>query len=141
MIQVFMSKRGSGKSKYMISHANQALTQSDGHLVFVDDDARAMHELDRQIRFINAEQFIMDDMCSLYGFVCGILAQDYDVDTLYIDGLLGKIDLNNENSEQNFEKLAQMADDNRINIYFTLNENGEIPAYLEKYQESIEEQL
>jgi len=67
-----MSKRGSGKSKYMISHANNGLKDTKGHIVFIDDDNRAMHELDREVRFISTENFELRDLNSLYGFICGI---------------------------------------------------------------------
>ncbi len=100
-----MSKRGSGKSKYMISHANNGLKETKGHIVFIDDDSRAMHELDRDVRFINTESYEIHDLNSLYGFICGIVAQDYDVDTIYVDGLMGKMDFEREDAQAEFEKL------------------------------------
>ena len=127
MIQVFMSKRGSGKSKYMISHANQQMKETDGRIVFIDDDNRAMHELDREIRFINTESFEIEDLNSLYGFVCGLLAQDYDLDRVYVDGLMGKMDFNKEGAQAQFEKLDKLSDDNKITVLFALNDTVTTP--------------
>lgn len=138
MIQVFMSKRGSGKSKYMISHANNGLKETKGHIVFIDDDNRAMHELDRGIRFINTENFEIQDLNSLYGFICGIVAQDYDVDMVYVDGLMGKMDFKKEDAEREFEKLSKLSDDNKITVLFALNDTEETPEYLKKYKVEIE---
>lgn len=138
MIQVFMSKRGSGKSKYMISHANQQMKETDGHIVFIDDDNRAMHELDREIRFINTESFEIEELNTLYGFVCGLLAQDYDLDLLYVDGLMGKMDFNKEDAQAEFEKLGKLSDDNKITILFALNDTETTPDYLRKYKVEIE---
>lgn len=133
-----MSKRGSGKSKHMISHANAAAKESKGHIVFIDDDNRAMHELDREIRFINTESFEIECLNSLYGFVCGILAQDYDVDMVYVDGLMSKIDFNKEGAEAKFQKLVEVSDENKITILFALNDTENTPDYLKKYKVEIE---
>ncbi|KAF5060761.1 hypothetical protein [Proteiniclasticum sp. QWL-01] len=138
MIQVFMSKRGSGKSKYMISHANTAMKETKGHVVFIDDDNRAMHELDRDIRFINTDGYEIEDLNSLYGFVCGIVAQDYDVDMVYVDGLMGKMDFSKEDAEKEFEKLSKLSDDNKITVLFALNDTEQTPEYLKKYKVEIE---
>lgn len=138
MIQVFMSKRGSGKSKHMISHANTAVKDSKGHIVFIDDDNRAMHELDRAIRFINTESFEIEDLNSLYGFICGIAAQDYDVDRVYVDGLMGKMDFNKEDAEKEFEKLSKLSDESKITVLFALNDTEDTPEYLKRYKVEIE---
>jgi len=137
MIQVFMSKRGSGKSKHMIAHANESVKQTSGHLVFIDDDNRPMHELARDIRFINTESYEITDFNTLYGLICGILAQDYDVEKIYVDGLMSGIDLKQEGAEEQFNKLASLSDDNKITIFFTLNDNDEVPDYLRKYKVEI----
>jgi len=133
-----MSKRGSGKSKYMISHANTAMKETKGHVVFIDDDNRAMHELDRDIRFINTDGYEIEDLNSLYGFVCGIVAQDYDVDMVYVDGLMGKMDFSKEDAEKEFEKLSKLSDDNKITVLFALNDTEQTPEYLKKYKVEIE---
>ncbi|NLB22177.1 MAG: hypothetical protein GX833_02790 [Clostridium sp.] len=138
MIQIFMSKRGSGKSKYMISHANNGLKDTKGHIVFIDDDNRAMHELDREVRFISTENFELRDLNSLYGFICGIVSQDYDVDMIYVDGLMGKMDFDRDDAKDEFEKLSKLSDRSKITIFFALNDTEETPEYLKKYKVEIE---
>ena len=133
-----MSKRGSGKSKYMISHANNGLKETKGHIVFIDDDSRAMHELDRDVRFINTESYEIHDLNSLYGFICGIVAQDYDVDTIYVDGLMGKMDFEREDAQAEFEKLSRLSDHSKTTIYFALNDTPSTPEYFKKYKVEIE---
>lgn len=133
-----MSKRGSGKSKHMIAHANQSAKDSNGHIVFIDDDNRPMHELGRDIRFINTESFQINDLNTLYGLLCGILAQDYDVESIYVDGLMSGMDFTVEGAEGQFNKLTALSDDNKITIFFALNDNDEVPEFLRKYKVEIE---
>ena len=85
MIQVFYNNRGSGKTKDLINLANDRVACCKGNLVYIDDDDRPLLELNRNIRFISTKDFQLTDYNSFYGFLCGILSEDYDVDTIFID--------------------------------------------------------
>lgn len=117
MIQVFMSKKRFRQKQAYDSPCQWSVKQTSGHLVFIDDDNRPMHELARDIRFINTESYEITDFNTLYGLICGILAQDYDVEKIYVDGLMSGIDLKQEGAEEQFNKLASLSDDNKITIF------------------------
>jgi len=135
MIQVIYGKRGSGKSKKMVSLANDKVKATDGNVVFVDDDSRAIHELDREIRFIDAQEYGLMDYRSIYGFLCGIIATNYDVTTIFVDGLLNGMDKKSESSEKIFEKLQLFSETNKIDLYIAMHDEGELAiSELEKYK-------
>ena len=135
MIQVIYGKRGSGKSKKMVSLANDKVKATDGNVVFVDDDSRAIHELDREIRFIDAQEYGLMDYRSIYGFLCGIIATNYDVTTIFVDGLLNAMDKKSESSEKIFEKLQLFSESNKIDLYIAMHDEGELAiSELEKYK-------
>lgn len=87
MIKIVAGGRGSGKTKKMIDLANEMARDPHGSLFFIDDDNRNIFELDRNIRFVNKEEFKINNPELLYGFLCGILAGDYDTEKVYIDGI------------------------------------------------------
>ncbi|MGB4589207.1 MAG: hypothetical protein WBI17_08255 [Clostridiaceae bacterium] len=135
MIQVIYGKRGSGKSKKMVSLANDKVKATNGNVVFVDDDSRAIHELDREIRFIDAAEYGLMDYRSIYGFLCGIIATNYDVTTIFVDGLLNAMDKKSESSEKIFEKLQKFSEMNKIDLYIAMHDEGELAiSELEKYK-------
>ena len=135
MIQVIYGKRGSGKSKKMVSLANDKVKATNGNVVFVDDDSRAIHELDREIRFIDAQEYGLMDYRSIYGFLCGIIATNYDVTTIFVDGLLNGMDKKSESSEKIFEKLQLFSETNKIDLYIAMHDEGELAiSELEKYK-------
>ena len=135
MIQVIYGKRGSGKSKKMVSLANDKVKATNGNVVFVDDDSRAIHELDREIRFIDAQEYGLMDYRSIYGFLCGIIATNYDVTTIFVDGLLNAQDKKSESSEKIFEKLQLFSEMNKIDLYIAMHDEGELAiSELEKYK-------
>ena len=87
MVKILAGEKGEGKTKRMIDMANAAGKVAKGNIVFVDDDNSHMYDLHYSVRFVETPKFIMEDPQVFRGFVCGILSQNSDIETIYIDGL------------------------------------------------------
>ena len=87
MVKILAGEKGDGKTKRMIDMANAAGKEAKGNIVFVDDDNSHMYDLHYSVRFVETPKFIMEDPQVFRGFVCGILSQNSDIETIYIDGL------------------------------------------------------
>ena len=87
MVKILAGEKGEGKTKRMIDMANAAGKDAKGNIVFVDDDNSHMYDLHYSVRFVETPKFIMEDPQVFRGFVCGILSQNSDIETIYIDGL------------------------------------------------------
>ena len=88
MVKILAGEKGEGKTKRMIDMANAAGKEAKGNIVFVDDDKDShMYDLHYSVRFVETPKFIMEDPQVFRGFVCGILSQNSDIETIYIDGL------------------------------------------------------
>ena len=87
MVKILAGEKGEGKTKRMIDMANAAGKEAKGNIVFVDDDNSPMYDLHYSVRFVETPKFIMEDPQVFRGFVCGILSQNSDIETIYIDGL------------------------------------------------------
>lgn len=134
MIQVFCDRRGAGKTKALINMANDVVNRSKGHVVFIDDDSRPILELDRRIRFVSTEEFNMENYETFYGLLCGMLSEDYDIDTIFIDGLFNIVSCDVGNAAHLFLKLEKLSQKYNLNLFININhENAELPEYLKKY--------
>ena len=87
MVKILAGEKGEGKTKRMIDMANAAGKEAKSNIVFVDDDNSHMYDLHYSVRFVETPKFIMEDPQVFRGFVCGILSQNSDIETIYIDGL------------------------------------------------------
>ena len=87
MVKILAGEKGEGKTKRMIDMANAAGKEAKGNIVFVDDDTSHRYDLHYSVRFVETPKFIMEDPQVFRGFVCGILSQNSDIETIYIDGL------------------------------------------------------
>lgn len=134
MLHVFCDGKGSGKTKALIQSANEKVDLSKGNVVYIDDDNGPLLYLDRRIRFISAEQYSLKDCNSFYGFLCGILSRDYDINTIYIDGLFNIVEGNIEDAAHLFFKLEKMSQKYDVEFYISINhEKDTMPEFIRKY--------
>lgn len=134
MIHIFCDQRGAGKSKKLIEMANKHVLNSKGHVVFIDDDKGPLFALHRDIRFISTCDFNLKKDCkSFYGFLCGILSGDYDIDTVFIDGLFNIVNLDNDNAAFLFYELESLEEGYDVDFYINVNEENGIPDCMKKY--------
>lgn len=88
MVQIIAGDKGKGKTKQLLDKVNASIKTADGNIVFLDKDAKAMHELDRKVRLINVSEYPITNVDEFMGFICGIASQDYDLQEMYIDSFL-----------------------------------------------------
>ena len=134
MVRVFFNKRGTGKTKNLINFANEKVSEDKGDIVFIDDNRRHILELERRIRFISTNEFSIMDSNSFYGFLCGIISEDYDIDSIYIDELYDIVQVDSENAAHLFSKLEKLSENYNVDFYINIcDEAGCLPEYIKKY--------
>ncbi|MBB6630866.1 hypothetical protein [Clostridium algidicarnis] len=134
MIHVFCSQRGTGKTKSLIKLANAKAEKAKGTVIYIDDDKGPMFNLDSRIRMIITDDFKLKDYNEMYGFLCGILSEDYDIETIFIDSLCNIISGNLEDAAHLFLKMEKLAHNYKLEFYININADySEIPLFLQKY--------
>lgn len=92
MIEFVYGSKGSGKTKKMIDMANTALETCEGDIIFLNDRDKYRVKVDTKIRFTNLDEFGINGVNQLFGFLSGVIAENYDVKIVFIDNLLRLID-------------------------------------------------
>lgn len=88
MVQIIAGKKGKGKTKHLLDMANAAIKGANGTVVYLDKSAQHMYELNNRIRLINVNEFPVASAEGFLGFICGIISQDHDLETMYLDSFL-----------------------------------------------------
>ena len=135
MIQILAGAKGEGKTKRLLDLANEAGKTSDGHIVFIDDDKRHMYDLHYNIRFVETSDFPMEDQAVFFGFICGILSQDGDIEKIYIDGLNNIVKgLGNEDYIEFIKSLEKLSEIENVDFVMIISgEKSKLPEDLAKY--------
>ncbi|MDL2248137.1 twitching motility protein PilT [Tyzzerella sp. OttesenSCG-928-J15] len=122
MIQFLAGKKGEGKTKRLISMANEAVKTTDGHIVFIDDDKRHIYDLHYDIRFVETGDFPLSNYREFIGFVCGILSQNNDITEIFVDGLTNIIKrIDNEDLVKLIKKLESLSERNSVDFIIVMN--------------------
>ena len=103
MLKLIVGVKGTGKTKTLINLVNGALEVTKGDVVCIEKGTKLRYDIKPSARLIDADEYMITDGQSLFGFVAGIIASNHDVTDLFIDGTL-KI-CNGDVAV--FEKLAQ----------------------------------
>ncbi|MGI5883843.1 MAG: twitching motility protein PilT [Candidatus Spyradocola sp.] len=134
MIRIIYGKKGSGKTKKIIDAANEAVKSSTGELVFIDDDNRYMYDLRHEIRFVNATEYDVSSPDTFMGFICGILAGNYDMKQLFIDGFLRLVKSEMADLEPFFVKLEDITHRHGVDVVISASAKDDtVPEFLKKY--------
>ena len=134
MVKFIIGEKGTGKTKIMIDKANLAVGDSKGHIVYIDRDNNHAYDLDRSLRFVNAGEFRIENLKTFYGFLCGIISQNLDVEKIFVDGL--KVISAAEDSCLNdfIKELEILHKEFGVSFLISLSRSkGEVSEFLKKY--------
>ena len=131
MIEVIYGKKGTGKTKRIIDMANNSIKDQQGDVLFIDDDNRYMFDLRHEIRFINAGEYDVHNPQMFVGFVCGLLAQNFDIHLVFIDAFLKLVREEIGALQWLFDKLKAVSEKNGVRFVISCNgDAGGPPDYL-----------
>jgi energy-coupling factor transporter ATP-binding protein EcfA2 len=134
MISIVCGKKGSGKTKKLLEMANNSVVTAKGEIVFVDLKEKSIYDLNRNIRFINVKEFSINNSDSFYGFVNGLIAENYDIDEIYVDNLLNIINTNLHDLELFLNNLRKIGEKFQVNFVLSANcEEDEVPSFINDY--------
>ena len=119
MVQIIAGKKGKGKTKHLLDMANAAIKGASGTVVYLDKSAQHMYELNNRIRLINVNEFPIMSSEGFLGFICGIISQDHDLETMYLDSFLKLACLEGADISETYETLKKLSD--KYHVTFVLS--------------------
>lgn len=138
MFKFICGTKGSGKTKYLIDMANEQIKKGNGNIAFIDVDDNHIFSLDYDVRLINAMEFNIKSIESFYGFLCGIIGMDYDVEKIYVDGIYELIDIKPEDLASLADELEKISNKFNTEFYIGIDyTKEELPSTLREHAEEL----
>lgn len=128
MINVFIGKKGSGKTKKLIDYANRAVEKSNGNVVVIEKGLKLTYDISHRARLIDSDAYGIQGLEALEGFLCGICAGNYDVTDILLDSTLKIIGTDMAALSELIAKIAKLSE--AANVTFTLSisaDESELP--------------
>ena len=135
MVTLLIGIKGSGKTKKLISLANEAVTKSMGNVVVIEKGAKLTYDVTHKARLIDTDQYHVSGYDVLFGFISGICAGNYDVTDIFVDSTFKICSDNMDDLKKFVSKIKALADNSETNVTLLIS------AAKENLPEGIEAEL
>ena len=88
MIKLIVGEKGTGKTKAMIDMINAVADTTNGNVVVVEKSIKLTYDISHKARLIDVDEYKITNYDALYGFLAGLLAGNYDITDVFVDGSL-----------------------------------------------------
>lgn len=135
MIQVLIGKKGSGKTKTLIERVNDAVDTAGGDIVFIScDTKRHMYDISHRVRMVDTSGFALKSYDEFYGFLCGLISNNFDISNIYIDSVFKIVGTETDGLEKFFEDIEGLAKHYELSFLFTISmDTAQAPEYVKQY--------
>ncbi len=134
MVKIIAGNKGKGKTKLLITKANDSALLTNGSIVFLDKNNKHMYELSNRIRMINVPDYHIDNFDMFRGFLYGVASQDHDLELLYLDSFLTIAHVDAVKVAEAIEFIAEFSEERQMNVVISLSMDQEqVPESVRKY--------
>ena len=136
MIQLITGEKGKGKTKYLLENVNSVVKTATGNIVYLDKNAKHMYELKNRIRLINTSEFPFTSTDEFFGFLCGIVSQDHDLQEVYLDSFMDVAFIKDKGQiEDILDKLDKIS--TQFDVDFIISVSLEVAEVPEKFKSKV----
>lgn len=85
MIKLIIGRKGSGKTKRLISLVNEAVEKSNGYVVCIEKGPTLTYNISHKVRLVDTDYYNITGFDAFYGLLSGICAGNFDVTDIFVD--------------------------------------------------------
>ena len=123
MINVIIGEKGTGKTAKLIEAVHAAEQVAAGSVVFINKGKRHVLDLSHKVRLVDTEEYGVTSYEEFFGFVCGILSQNYDIAHIFIDSITKIVNDDMQALENFLDRINVIAEQNNAEIQIILSMN------------------
>ena len=125
MIKLITGKKGTGKTKILIDEINEAVNASNGNIATVEKGSTIRYSISRKVRWCDTEYY--------NGFIAGLLASNYDITHVYVDGIFKICGRDYDEFGKVLDKIEALTGRD-VTVVFTVSADvEELPESVTKY--------
>ena len=135
MVQLIVGQKGKGKTTVILDKVNEEIKTAKGNIVFLDKDSEHMFELNNKIRLINVSEYLISNSDEFIGFIAGIISQDHDLQSMYLDGFMKCEHLEGKDITSTVLKLDKIS--SAFNVNFVISVSMDASELDEKLKDKV----
>jgi hypothetical protein len=126
VVEIIIGDKGKGKTKFLITKANDSALLTNGSLVYLDKNNKHMYELSNRIRMINVTDYKVDNFDMFRGFLYGITSQNHDLEKIFLDSFLTIAHITENEIQAAIDFLSDFSDTHNIDFIVSLSMNKDV---------------
>ena len=123
MIHVIMGLKGSGKTKKLLDSIHSTLDNAHGDVVCIEYGKKLTYDVNYRVRLVDSEEYAINNLDMLKGFLSGLHAGNFDITHVYIDNLYKTIGTDRATGEAFITWCAEFARINDMEITVTVSDD------------------
>ena len=133
MIKLITGKKGTGKTKILIDQINDAVRSTNGNLVCIEKGDNIRRSISFRVRWCDTENFNIEGFDAFYGFVAGIMAGNYDIKDIFVDGILKIGGRDYAAFGTLLEKLDKLTGEEATVVFTVSADDSELPESVKQF--------
>ena len=134
MVKIITGKKGSGKTKVLIDMIIEAAKSTSGNIVCIEKGLKLTYDINHSVRLTDMEDYNLEGIDMFYGFVNGMIAGNFDIKEIYVDGILKVVGRDYAELGILFDKLDKITGDDIKCIITVSADDDELPDSVMKYK-------
>lgn len=136
MVRLIIGRKGTGKTKALIEGINNSIDTEHGNIIFICNGDRHILDINHSIRLIDVKDFDTDDFRVFKSFINGILSQNYDITSIFVDSLFKIVPNDMDNLAGFIADLDEISEKNNVKFTICISaDKSELPDEIHKYAE------
>lgn len=133
MLKLIAGKKGTGKTKQLISMVNSEVEVSSGKVACIEKGNKLTYDINHNARLLDTDNYKISNCDALYGFLAGICASDYDVKAIFIDGIKKIVGEDYDEISKLISKVDDLFKDD-VKVVLTISADpSELPESIKKF--------
>lgn len=133
MIKLITGTKGTGKTKILIDMINDAVKNTNGDLICIEKGAKLTYDISYKVRLVDADRFGVQGYNAFYGFIAGMLAGNYDIKEIFVDGILKIGGADFEELGATLQKLNDLSGDDTRVVFTVSADASELPKSVTQF--------
>ena len=133
MVKIITGNKGSGKTKILINMIKEAAATTSGYVVCIDKNDKLRYDVGTSVRIVETDANRIYSFESFYGLVAGLLAGNYDIKDIFVDGILKIGGRDYAAFGTLLEKLDKLTGEEATVVFTVSADDSELPESVKQF--------
>jgi hypothetical protein len=125
MVQIIAGEKGKGKTKILLDKVNAEVKDAKGSIIYIDANVKHMYDLNSKVRLIAIGDYAIESKEAFVGFILGIISQNHDIQTIYLDSFRHVASIKDEEIEEVVSALEVISNKYEVNFVLCIGVNAD----------------